>query len=126
MEIKVNEQTQLFYLACKDKWQPVVGHEIEVGKYKFCAIPTVNVLNVSEITTGMKFYELPMNDFVWWEMETKEKAMKFLEKVGESLRRLIEKTADFDKRIEEGRKANLKQLGEMPEIENVDLKEMAE
>jgi hypothetical protein len=125
MEIKVNEQPQRFYLAWKDKWVEAVGHEIKVGNYSFCATPMpTGMINISETTTGLKFYELPMNAYVLSKTETKEKTFKFLEKVGESLVRLIGKTNDFDKRIQEGRKKTEELIGRKPETENVDIEEL--
>ncbi|KNE22459.1 hypothetical protein [Virgibacillus pantothenticus] len=125
MEIKVNEQPQRFYLAWEDKWVEAVGHEIKVGNYSFCAIPMpTGVINVSEITTGLKFYELPMNAYVLSKTDTKEKTFEFLEKVGESIRRLIGNTNVFDKQIIQGRKNTEKLLGKKPETENVDIEEL--
>lgn len=125
MEIKVNKQAQRFYLAWEDKWVEAVGHEIKVGNYSFCAIPMpTGMINISETTTGLKFYELPMNDYVLSETETKEKTFEFLKKVGESLVRLIGKTNDFDKQIIQGRKNTEKLLGKKPETENVDIEEL--
>lgn len=125
MEIKVNKQAQRFYLAWEDKWVEAVGHEIKVGKYSFCAIPMpTGMLNISETTTGLKFYELPMKAYVLSETDTKEKTFEFLEKVGKSIRRLIGKTNDFDKQITQGRKNTEKLLGKKPETENVDIEEL--
>lgn len=125
MEIKVNKQAKRFYLAWEDKWVGVVGHEIKVGKYSFCAIsmPT-GILNVSETTTGLKFHELLMNDYVLSETDTKEKTFEFLEKAGESIRRRIENTKVFDKQIIQGRKITEERLGKKPKTENVDIEEL--
>ncbi|WP_234028461.1 hypothetical protein [Lentibacillus sp. Marseille-P4043] len=60
MKIAVNEQPQQFYLALK-KWTPAVGHEIKVGQYRFSAIPVKNIIRVSEVTTGAKLYDIPVN-----------------------------------------------------------------
>jgi|SRR5579875_337284 len=118
MEIKVNEQAQRFYLANK-KWEPVVGHEIKVGSYSFCAIPLSNSINVSEVTTGAKVMSIPMTWEIYVETVTKEDSIKFFHKIGELLERIIEGT-NFDSQLEEMRKIAFDRLGKMPPIENID------
>ncbi|WP_242321142.1 hypothetical protein [Bacillus cereus group sp. BfR-BA-01312] len=119
MEIKVNEQSQRFYLAF-DEWVPAVGHEIKVGKYRFCAIPLSDAINVSEITSGVKAISVPINLKVWMLTSTKEDTMKFLEKVGEHLKLIIEERGNFDELLEKQKKIAFERLGEMPPIEDVD------
>lgn len=119
MEISVNEQTQFFYLAYK-KWEQVVGHEIKIGDYRFCAIPMSKCINISEVTSGVKVISLPMSFEIMMVTATKEETMEFLEKVGERLKRLIERNADFDEQLEKMKKIAFERLGEMPKIENVD------
>ncbi|GAB3797275.1 hypothetical protein [Virgibacillus kimchii] len=119
MKITVNEQVQRFYLAYEKKWKPVVGHEIQVGKYRFCVIPKDDMINVSEVTSGTKVYDFYINFNISMQTETKEDAIKYFNKIGESLKRLINKQKDFDKVLEESKKVAIKRLGEMPEIEDV-------
>jgi hypothetical protein len=119
LKISVNEQTQRFYLAM-DKWKPVTGHEITVGKYKFCAIPTNEVINVSEVTSGCKVLNIPMNIEIILSTSTKEDSMRFFNKIGESLKRIIESHKNFDGELENMKKVAFEKLGEMPAIENVD------
>ncbi|MDA2637863.1 hypothetical protein PDQ79_25570 [Bacillus cereus] len=119
MEIKVNEQTQRFYLAF-EKWEPVVGHEIKVGKYRFCAIPLSECINISEVTSGANVVNIPMSFETTMITASKEGAMKFFEKVGERLKRKIESKKDFDEQLEKMKKTAFKRLGKMPPIENVD------
>lgn len=119
MEISVNGQTQKFYLAL-DKWVDVVGHEITIGKYRFCAIPIKDHINVSEVTTGAKVYNIPVDLTIALLTETKEDTIQFLYKVGESVKRIIEKQDDFDAVLADMKKIAFERLGDMPPIENVD------
>ncbi|MFV1457175.1 hypothetical protein [Bacillus mycoides] len=119
MEIKVNEQTQRFYLAF-DEWVPAVGHEIKVGQYRFCAIPLSDSINVSEVTSGVKAISVPVNLKVWMLTSTKEDTMRFLEKVGEQLKLIMETRGNFDELLKKQKKIAFERLGEMPPIENAD------
>ncbi|MCU5196477.1 hypothetical protein OCE52_16870 [Bacillus mobilis] len=119
MEIKVNEQTQRFYLAV-DEWVPAVGHEIKVGKYRFSAIPLDESINISEVTSGVRAINVPMTVETWELTSTKEGTMKFLEKIGERLKQIIGKQINFDEHLEKQRKIAVERLGEMPPIEDVD------
>ncbi|MGE6963442.1 hypothetical protein ACQKIW_26630 [Bacillus thuringiensis] len=119
MEIKVNEQTQRFYLAF-EKWEPVVGHEIKVGQYRFCAIPLSKSINISEITSGANILNIPLSIELMMVTATKEGTIQFLKKFGERLKRKIESMKDFDEQLEKMKKRSLDLLGVMPPIENVD------
>lgn len=119
MEIKVNEQTQHFYLAF-DEWVPAVGHEIKVGQYRFCAIPSSKCINISEVTSCVKIINIPLSIELIMVTATKEGTMQFLEKFGESLKRKIESMKDFDEQLAQMKKRTLDFLGEMPSIEDVD------
>ncbi|MEH7355105.1 hypothetical protein V7150_16225 [Neobacillus drentensis] len=120
MEISVNEQPQQFYLAF-DKWRSAVGHQIKVGKYSFCAIPLSECINVSEVTSGVKVIAIPMNVEILMLTESKEGSIKFFNKIGESLKRIIGSTDNFESQLEEMRKTAFERLGKMPPIENVDI-----
>ncbi|PED84324.1 hypothetical protein CON65_02500 [Bacillus pseudomycoides] len=120
MKIKVNEQSQRFYLAF-EKWESAVGHEIKVGQYRFCAIPLSESINISEVTSGVNAINIPMSLEIRMVTATKEETMKFFEKVGERLKRIIESTKDFDDRLQKMKKTAFERLGEMPPIENVDI-----
>ncbi|PEF32976.1 hypothetical protein [Bacillus wiedmannii] len=119
MEIKVNEQTQRFYLAF-EKWEPAVGHEIRIGQYRFCAIPLSKSIDISEVTSGAKIISIPMSLELMTITATKEGTMQFLKKFGERLKLKIESMKDFDKQLGKMKKRSLDLLGEMPPIENVD------
>jgi hypothetical protein len=119
MEIRVNEQTQCFYLAL-DKWVDVVGHEIKIGKYRFCAIPIKDNINVSEVTTGAKVCNIPVDLTISLLTETKEGTIQFLYQIGESIKRIIDKQVDFDGMLSDMKQAAFERLGEMPPIEDVD------
>ncbi|MFF2531304.1 hypothetical protein ACFVS2_20590 [Brevibacillus sp. NPDC058079] len=119
MEITVNEQAQRFYLAF-DKWKPAIGHEITVGKYRFCAIPLKENVNVSEVTSGTKIFNIPMNSEIVMLTESKESSIKFLYKIGESLKRIVERTDNLDAHLDEMKKSAFERLGKMPPIENFD------
>lgn len=119
MEIKVNEQTQRFYLAF-EKWEAVVGHEIKIGEYRFCAIPLSKSINISEVTSGANIISFPLSLELWMATATKEGTMQFLKKFGERLKQKIEGIKDFDEQLEKMRKISLDRLGKMPPIEDVD------
>ncbi|MGR5980855.1 hypothetical protein ACT7DJ_34725 [Bacillus cereus] len=119
MEIKVNEQTQRFHLAF-EKWEPVVGHEIKVGKYRFCAIPLGKSINISEVTSGTEVISIPKSFENMMLTTTKEDSMKFFEIVGERLKDIIERKNNFDELLDKARHAAFERLGEMPPIENID------
>ena len=121
MEIKVNEQPQQFYLALPDKWVPAAGHEIKVGDYRFCAIPIGNHINVSEITTGAKLMNIPVNFIIDLMTETKEGTIDFCCQIGESIKRIIEKHDDFDGMLAEVKGIAIDRLGEMPKIESFEV-----
>lgn len=120
LKITVNEKPQRFYLAL-DKWVDVIGHEIKVGKYRFCAIPLNNRINVSEITTGTRLFNIPVDLTIHLITGTKEDSIQFFYKVGESIKRVINKQDDFEKMLAEMKKTVNDRLGKMPEIEDVDI-----
>ena len=120
MEVNVSNQTKKFWLAL-EKWEPVVGHEISIGEYKFCAIPLSNRINVSEVTTGAKFFELPIDPSIHLLTESKESAIKFFYTVGETIKRIIDKQENFDKMLSDMKKVSHERLGEMPPIEDIEL-----
>lgn len=129
MEIKVNEQAQKFHLATNmGNWQQAIGHEIQVGKYRFCAIPMRYHINVSEVTTGVRAINVNITQEVWDETRTKEDTVKFLYKVGKRMEEVINKVgiSYLDKLIEDSKKNNLEKIGEMPPIEDVDTDWMAD
>ena len=120
MEITVSEQAKRFYLA-HDKWVPLVGHEITIGKYRFCAIPLENRINVSEVTTGAKLFNVPVDLIIHLITETKEDTIKFLYKIGELIKKIIDKQDDFDGILNEMKKHAFDRLGEMPPIEEIEI-----
>ncbi|HHI3604953.1 TPA: hypothetical protein QCU10_001472 [Bacillus anthracis] len=129
MEIKVNEQAQKFHLATNQgNWQQAIGHEIQVGKYRFCAIPIGNHINVSEVTTGIRAINVHITQEVWDETRTKEGTVKHLYKVGKRMEEVINKvgSSNLDKLIEDSKKNNLEKIGEMPPIEDVDMDWMSD
>ncbi|SPR94873.1 hypothetical protein [Bacillus altitudinis] len=120
MKITVNEQSQRFYLATTKDWKPMVGHEIRVGKYRFCAIPMDGHINITEVTSGLQIVEIPMSLGVMIETVTKEGAISWLYKVGESLLKIV-RMKDYDKQLEKMKKMTIEKLGDMPPIEDVDM-----
>ncbi|MED2037230.1 hypothetical protein P4V58_08285 [Bacillus wiedmannii] len=119
MEIKVNEQAQRFYLAFEE-WVPAVGHEIKIGQYRFCAIPLSKSINISEVTSGVHAMSIPIDFRIWMATSTKEDTMRFLEKAGEGLKRILERQSNLDELLEKNKKIAFDRLGEMPPIEDVD------
>ncbi|HDX9612841.1 TPA: hypothetical protein ROY01_003943 [Bacillus toyonensis] len=120
MEIKVNEQSQKFHLATTEGYVHGVGHGIQVGKYKFCAIPIGENINISEVTTGVKVINVPITTDVLIQTSTKEDAMKFFVKVGEMVKRIISKAENIDLLIEESKESIVESFGEIPQPEDVD------
>lgn len=98
MEIKVNEQAQRFYLAF-DEWVPAVGHEIKVGKYRFCAIQLSDSINISEVTSGIHAISIPIDSRILMATSTKEDTMRVLAKAGEGLRRILERQSNLDESL---------------------------
>lgn len=119
MKITVNEQTQRFYLAMNE-WKSAIGHEIIVGKYRFCAIPLSKSINISEVTSGSKVFDIPMTLAISLNTESKESTLIFLNKVGESLSRIIGDQKKFDEELAKMKEKAFERLGQMPTIENVD------
>jgi len=119
VKVSVNEQTQRFYLAANE-WVPMVGHEIKVGKYKFFAIPGSTAIRISEVESGCKVFDIPMNFAVMAQTSTKEDALKYLLQVGASLERIIKKRSNFDSELKHMKQLAFEKLGERPPIEDVD------
>ena len=120
MNISVNEKTQQFYLALNE-WEPVTGHGITVGDYRFCAIPAGKVINVSEVTSGCKVVTFPMTIGVTLSTATKEDALQFFHKIGEYLKRIIKSHKNFGNEVERMRKVAFEKLGAMPPITDNDI-----
>lgn len=118
MEIKVNDQPQRFYLAL-DYWAPVVGHEIQVGEYKFCAIPMSKEINVSEATSGNKVVSIPLNNEIMSITAHKENTLLFFESIGRVLANKLVTYPNFKEKLEEGRINTIAKLGPMPPIQKV-------
>ncbi|WP_342510545.1 hypothetical protein MKY34_11190 [Sporosarcina sp. FSL K6-1522] len=126
MEITVNEQVQRFHLAFEKEgepnWQQAGGHEICVGPYRFCAIPLSDRINISEVTTGFKVWEINLNTVTMAMTETKEDTLAFFKDIiGQGLKRKIEGVKNFDEHLAVMQKKTFERFGEMPRIENVDL-----
>ncbi|MEJ9256051.1 hypothetical protein [Bacillus wiedmannii] len=120
MEIKINEQLQKFHLATTEGYVHGIGHGIQVGKYKFCAIPIGKNINISEVTTGVKVINVPITIDIFIQTSTKEDAKKFLVKVGEMVKRIISKAENIDILIEDAKKSIVESFGEIPQPEDVD------
>jgi len=127
MKIKVNEQIQTFYLSSintktgKYKWNKAHGHGLEIGKYKFCAIPTENELNISEVSTGSKLITYPITHEMLFSTGTKDDFVKYVYKIGEKVAEIIKGTKDFDKKILLKQRLVKTNLEEKPVSENIDL-----
>lgn len=121
MKISVSDETKKFFLAFEE-WREGVGHEISVGKYRFSAVPTSGGIIISEVTSGAKFMNLPLNPYVMLRTSTKEDAVEYLSEVGEGLRKLLlsVSTSELDKKIEKTRIDSIQKLGPMPKIEKFD------
>nr|WP_225986892.1 hypothetical protein [Bacillus cereus] len=67
-----------------------------MGQYRFCAIPLSDSINVAEVTSGVKAISVPINLKVWMLTSTKEDTMRFLEKVGDQLKLIMEERGNLD------------------------------
>ncbi|MEH2980201.1 MULTISPECIES: hypothetical protein [Bacillus amyloliquefaciens group] len=127
MKVTVDKQTKKFYLAFnthnskRNKWVPAVGHEIQVGKYRFSAVPaSADHIIISEVTSGVEVMNIKMSQET--QISTKKDTLDFLKSIGEtSLTEIIEKNHDFDKAVANGKKRSYSMLGEMPPIEVFDM-----
>lgn len=125
MEITVNEQPQYFHLAFEKEgvpnWKRAGGHEIRVGPYRFCAISLSDCINISEVTTGQRVYDVALNTVVLAMTETKEETLAFFKDIiGQGLKSKIERMKNFDELLEERQKEIFERYGEMPPIEDID------
>lgn len=120
MEITVNESAQCFQLAYEDHWKSAVGHEIKVGKYRFCAIPLRNSINVSEITSGTKVFEVDLAPEIIFMTGAKGSAMKFFEGLGGALKEIINSANNFDESLAAIRKEAIERLGKALPVGDVD------
>ncbi|MCC2459664.1 hypothetical protein LKL90_04695 [Bacillus mobilis] len=120
MKIEVSEKTKRFYLAF-DTWVAAVGHEIKIGKYQFCAVPTSKGVNISEVTSGAKVLYVPMSVELYLLGSTKEGFVKVLEKYAKIIKEKIEKENNFDELITSMQQKSVSKLGEMPLIESFDV-----
>lgn len=119
MNITVNEKLQYFYLALSDRYTRKAGHEINVGKYRFCALPLNDSINISEVTTGAKVVDVSVDFTTSSLLKTKEDTIKFLHQIGESISQIIEEQGNFDEVLENMQEKIIDRLGEKPEIKDV-------
>ncbi|MGY8615305.1 hypothetical protein [Bacillus velezensis] len=133
MRVTVDEQLKKFYLVIvnmsnpKDcHWVPAIGHEIQVGKYRFSVVPaSADHLIVSEVTSGVEVMNIKMSQET--QVSAKKDVLDLLRSIGEtSLTEIIEKNHDFDKAVANGKKRSYSMLGEMPPIEVYDMEGAAE
>ncbi|GGG32806.1 hypothetical protein GCM10007425_29320 [Lysinibacillus alkalisoli] len=122
MKVEVIAQPKMFWLAGEQNWMQAVGHEIRVGQYRFCVIGIGEVFNISEVTTGTKVFEVPMNGLTLMLTSTKEDTLAFFEGViAPKLVRLVEKQGDKLKpQLKKYKKITKETLGKMPPIEDFD------
>ena len=122
MNIIIDDQPKRFYLAFNSRWIPAVGHEIRIGKYRFCVIIIKKTVNISEITSGTKVLEIPLNFAIFLRTETKEDALQFYKEVSERLLKLvIQNSAVLDERIKTIRQEAVSRLGEIPIVEIINI-----
>ena len=119
MEITVSEEFQRFHLAFGE-WITAFGHEIKVGEHRFCAIPLSKVINISEATSGMKVFDIPLDSTVMALTKTKADSVKYFKGVGEQLERIIKSGVNkFEEQLSIARTEAVGRLGEMPLTEKV-------
>lgn len=122
MKIEVIAQPKIFWLAGKKSWIQAVGHEIKVGQYRFCVMGIDDVFNISEVTTGTKIFEVPINELTLMLTSTKEDTLAFFtDAIVPKLVRLVEKQGDKMKpQLKKYKKITNEMLGKMPPIEDFD------
>lgn len=120
MEITVSQESKRFSLSYQKGWKQGVGHQINVGPYRFSAVATTNSIIISEITSGYNMLNLPINFYVMLRTATKESAMDFYKEVGGSLKKLILSQPNFDELIKNAAAESAELFGPMPPIEVVE------
>ena len=123
MKISVDDKPKRFYIAASE-WSPAVGHEIQVGDYRFSALPAGDRLIICEVTTGFQVHKILYTSDVLEQTDTKEKALSFLAEVGQILENAILKQEDFEELIQDAYEKSREELGNQPEIHYVDEEEL--
>lgn len=121
MKVEVNSQSKKFWLAYPEGWEPIHGHEISIGKYRFSAAPIDKGILVSEITTGMRVKLFPHNMVSAIMGATKEGSLDYYKTLIAPALVAILKNTNFDKILADGNN-QVKSLGigNMPPIEDFD------
>lgn len=124
--VKVHEQEKTFYLAA-DGWIPMAGHEITIGKHRFCATPNgdalQNVIIISEVTSGAKLTAIKLDFFDLIVMDDKSKYMEFLRLKARKLADLLSARKDLDDQIEKMKLLAISKFGPKPPTEIIDFEE---
>lgn len=127
MIISVDEQPKKFYVEGEKEWTPAIGHEIEVGEYRFWGIPFGNQemgykIKIAEVTSGKRITNFTIPEDMLWAISDKKDKMTFLKKVGSAMAKIIDKTSDFPIRLAESKKEISERLGCMPPVEDYHFK----
>lgn len=120
VEIYVDDQFKKFWLAYQGEWRPFYGHEIKVGKYRFVVGGKDGGLLISELTTGAKVKQIPMNPLLLLSTTTREDTLEFYQKnVGMMLSKLVQLDV-FNYEIQRVRNVVKEEFPPQPPIEIAD------
>lgn len=121
-EVQVGAEAEEFCLAFSDKWGKVGGHAITIDMYQFSAVPVKNIFRISEVTSGAKFFDMPVPEVI----QSYEATLLYLETVvAAKLIQIINKVNEknpnqLNNEIERLRKKSIELLGEKPQTEKLD------
>jgi len=120
METYVDGQFKKFWLAYKNEWRPFYGHEIKVGEHRFVVGGKDGGMLISELTTGAKVKQIPMNPLLLLSTVTREDTLEFYRKnIGPMLSKLVQLDV-FKQEVERLGKAVKKEFPPQPPIEIAD------
>lgn len=126
MKVKVHEQEKIFYLAA-ERWVPMVGNEITIGKHSFCATPNGNALSstiiFSEVTSGARVRAIQLVFFDAIVLDSKEDYLQFLEEQANKLADRLSKRNDLDDEVLKMEHLAISKLGPKPPTEDIDIDE---
>lgn len=132
MKFLLNDKEQWFYITTQKGYEKAIGHEMEIGKYRFAALPMNDpkrglVISITEVTSGYRLTHFPVNNLMEDVAATKEGFMSTLVLVADFTKRFIEKIGEekIDKSLEDNIKKAAEKFGPMPKIsENEEVDEL--
>lgn len=92
MSIKINPQAKYVYLSTDQGWTKVVAHIVEIDGIKYTFAPMWDkklCFVVSELRSGSKIVDYPINKLQFLAADTKEKFIDILQESAEVLQPLL-------------------------------------